>query len=308
LNHYIVSWNFDKPSYSPGEDARINLWCENKGSRLLYVSKIAIEFDFGVYPLPQTVCGTIKPGYREFLGTAYLPLPLDVVCVKIFKLRYIIYLYDDLTKSWNEFPNQRTHEFFVCIFPKPLYNVFLSRGIRIEDRIIGDPIAEMIREWGFNTITVGIEVDAPDNRVAFQIRKEIQQNAHATIVVATPRTLDLVTEAWNAAEWIHGETGISYGLDKPILILKDRNVSLGGLPSYLAKSNPTIQLEFDPNDLHDLKGRLSTLMPSFRNAISHKNAQEFTENVRTLGLYGLAALGGVILISGIVGAISDSKE
>ncbi|MGB8936528.1 MAG: hypothetical protein WCC17_15650 [Candidatus Nitrosopolaris sp.] len=50
---------------------------------------------------------------------------------------------------------------------------------------------------------------------------------------------------------IHGETGISYGIDKPILILKDKNVSLGGLPSYLAKSKPTIQLEFDPNDLHD---------------------------------------------------------
>ncbi|HYA85027.1 MAG TPA: hypothetical protein VEH06_16510, partial [Candidatus Bathyarchaeia archaeon] len=187
MNNYTVSWNFDKSSYSPGDGARINLWCENKGIRLLYMSEIAIEFDFGVYPLPQTVCGTIKPGYREFLGTAYLQLPLDVVGVKTFKLRYTLFLYEDLIKSWNEFSDQRTGEFFVCIFPKPLYDVFLSRGLRIEDRIMGDPIAELIREWGFNTITVGIEVEAPDNLVAFQVRKEIQQNAHATIVIATPR-------------------------------------------------------------------------------------------------------------------------
>ena len=90
--------------------------------------------------------------------------------------------------------------------------------------------------------------------------------------------------------------------------MKDKNVSLGGLPSYLAKSKPTIQLEFDPNDLHDLKVRLSALMPSFRNAICNKNAQELTENVKKLGLYGLAALGVAVSISGVVGAISDSKE
>jgi hypothetical protein len=38
----------------------------------------------------------------------------------------------------------------------PLHRVFLSRGLLIEDRAIGDPIAEMIREWGFETVTVGI--------------------------------------------------------------------------------------------------------------------------------------------------------
>ncbi|MGA8083489.1 MAG: hypothetical protein WB988_16680 [Candidatus Nitrosopolaris sp.] len=53
---------------------------------------------------------------------------------------------------------------------------------------------------------------------------------------------------------------------------------------------------------------MSALVPSFRNSICNKNAQELTENVKKLGLYGLAALGVAVLISGVVGAISDSKE
>jgi hypothetical protein len=238
LNEHIISWNFDKSSYSPGDDVRINLWCENNGSRFLYLSEFVVDFEFISVALGEPVCGAIRPGCREFLGTVYFIMPFDVVGIKTFNFRYMLYVYDEVSKTWILFPNQRTDRFILSIYPKPYYNVFLSRGIRIEDRVVGDRIAQMIREWGFNTITVGIEVTVSDCQVAYEVRKEIQQNADATIVIATPRSLDLVSEAWKAAEWIHGETGISYGLDKLILILKDKNVSLEGLPSYLAKGNP----------------------------------------------------------------------
>jgi hypothetical protein len=91
------------------------------------------------------------------------------------------------------------------------------------------------------------------------------------------------------------------------LILKDKNVSLGGLPYYLVKSNPQIQLELDPDNLYDLKVELSVLLPSFRIAIGEKNVQVFTQDLGKLIVYGLAAFGGAVLISGIVGTFTKSK-
>jgi hypothetical protein len=227
LNRHIISWNFDKSSYSPG-----GLWCENNGSRFLYLSEFVADFEFISVALGEPICGAIRPGRGVSLGIVHIIMPFDVVGIKTFNFRYVLYVYDEVFKTCIVFPNQRTDRFILGIYPKPYYNVFLSRGIRIEDRVVGDSIAQMIRKWGFNTITVGIEVTVPDGQVAHEVRKEIQQNADATIVIATPMSLDLVSEAWKAAEWIHAESGISYGLDKPILILKDKNVSLGGLPYY----------------------------------------------------------------------------
>jgi len=118
------------------------------------------------------------------------------------------------------------------VYPTPFYRVFVSRGLSVEDRAIGDPIVEIIREWGFETVTVGIEVKVPDNQVPQAVREEIRK-ADAVIAIATPRYLDALTGLWRTLEWHHGEVGIAFGIDKPLLILKDKRTSLGGLPSYL---------------------------------------------------------------------------
>ena len=59
--------------------------------------------------------------------------------------------------------------------------------------------------------------------------------------------------------------------------------------------------------LSDLKAKLSIIMPTFRRAIEQNNTDEFNKDLRELVIKGLAAFGGIVLLSGIIGSIMDEK-
>jgi hypothetical protein len=46
-------------------------------------------------------------------------------------------------------------------------------------------------------------------------------------------------------------------------------------------------------------------MPKFRAAIEQNNTEEFNQNLKDLVIKGLAAFGGIVLISGIIGLVID---
>ncbi len=282
-----------------------SLWIDNKNDSYLHVSEFFLKFDFGEYPL-QPVSGMIAPRKTMYVGNLRLQLPQEAVGSKIFSFRYKMQEYiNNVWVNLREY-NTETNN-FISVYPSPFYNVFLSRGLRTEDKVVGNPIAEMIREWGFTTTTVGIEVDVAENDIADAVRAEIQK-ADALVAIATPRYLDSLTGLWKTLEWAHDEIGIAFGINKPLLILKEKGVALTGLPSYLATYNKTPMLEFDPYGLHDLRVKLSALMPSFRDWIETKRRQQFNENLKNVVVGGLAFIGGVALLSGIVGALTDSSD
>ena len=97
---------------------------------------------------------------------------------------------------------------------------------------------------------------------------------------------------------------MAFARQKPILILKDRNVNLGGLPSYLP---PNTQLEFDPYNLNDLKRRLSLAILWFRESIERKNTADFYDKLKNLAIGGLAAFGGVVILGGIFRSLRKWK-
>jgi hypothetical protein len=105
-------------------------------------------------------------------------------------------------------------------------------------------------------------------------------------------------------EWIHAETGIAYGFNKPLLILKDSRVNIEGLPSYLRISNPRLELPFDASNLGNLSEMLSLVMPSFRLSIQNKSSEEL---IRTLGkvvIGGFTVIGVASVIKHFIGKIS----
>ena len=186
--------------------------------------------------------------------------------------------------------------------PRPLYRVFVSRGLSIEDRVISDPIVEMIREWGFEAVTVGVEVEVPRELVARKVREEIME-ADALIAIATPRHLDALTGLWKTLEWLHGEVGIAFGIDKPILILKDKRVDLGGLPSYLRFEHVPI-IEFDPYNLEELRVKPAIVMPGFREWIETKRRQKFFAALTNL----ICITSVIILVAGVVGFLIGTSR
>ena len=80
---------------------------------------------------------------------------------------------------------------------------------------------------------------------------------------------------------------------------------LGGLLSHLDVQQ---QLKFDPQDLSDLRTKLSAIMPEFRAAIEQNNTEEFNQKLKDLVLKGLAAFGGRVLISGLIGLVMDEQD
>jgi hypothetical protein len=174
------------------------------------------------------------------------------------------------------------------------------------DRRIGDPIAMLMNDWSFLTRTVGIEVQVPDTLVDLQVRREILA-ADAVILIATPRSYDIQSRTWLTLEWLHDEIGIAFGFQKPLLILKDKSVKLGGLPSYLTGKYPQLQIEFSPSTLEQLKLRLSQAMPSLRRSIEDNNTTQLVQGVGTSIIAGLAIVGGVVVLKDFLGTIMNYR-
>jgi len=306
MGSWIIRWNFNKANYSPGEEGLVSFWMENTGENPLYLSELRLEFDFGTYNF-ESISGMVLPRENKFLGNVWLSFPKDTVGRKIYTLKY--HMYEYIGNSWVDLGFYSSDKlYFVSIYPTPLYRVFVSRGLSTEDRAIGDPIAEMIREWGFETVTVGIEVKVPEEQIPMKVREEIK-NSDALIAIATPRYLDALRGVWRTLEWLHGEVGIAFGIDKPLLIFKDKRVSLeSSLPSYLSELKQVPVIEFDPYNLDEVKASLSSIMPAFREWIETKRKQEFFETLRKIAVGGLAVLGLVTIISGIVAALSGSSK
>jgi len=300
VGSWIIRWNFDRSSYQPGDCALVSFWLENTGDTHLYLSELSLEFDFGTYYL-ENISGMIPPRTTKFLGRVRLQIPRNVVGRRIFTIKYCMYEY--INNSWVNIGCYRSNkQYFISIYPKPLYRVFVSRGLHVEDRVIGDPIVEMIKEWGFETVTVGVEVKVPEELVAQKVKEEIRK-ADALIAIATPRHLDALTGLWKTLEWLHGEVGIAFGIDKPILILKDKRVDLGGLPSYLKFEKVPI-IEFDPYNLEELRVKLATVMPKFREWIETKRRQEFFNALAKLGAIAI----GAIILAGIIGFLIGTSK
>ena len=301
MGNWIIRWNFNKPTYKPGENTKVSFWLENTGDTYLYISNLELDFDFGTYGL-ETISGMIPPRGNKFLGNVNLSLPTNVVGRKIFTINYIIHEY--INDEWvNLGFYQSDKQYFVSIYPTPLYKVFVSRGLAIEDRAIGDPIVEMIKEWGFKTVTVGIEVQVPEDQVSTQTKQQIRK-ADGVIAIATPRFMDALTGLWRTFEWYHNEVGIAFGIDKPLLILKDRGIALGGLPSYLVTYQQTLSMEFDPYNLDEARPNLSTIMPAFREWVDTGRKQNFLDSLQKV----LAGVGVVAIVSGIIGALNETSK
>lgn len=80
----------------------------------------------------ETTSGRVPPRTNKFLGNVNLLLPQNIVGRKIFRLKYRMYEYinDCVDRGFHESDKR----YFISIYPRPFYTVFVSRGLRIEDR------------------------------------------------------------------------------------------------------------------------------------------------------------------------------
>jgi hypothetical protein len=296
---------FDRIFYSPADQAEISIYITNTGFTSLYISDILIQFDYAIYTLSKTANRIITPQTNAFLGKHPLPLPENVVGRRLFKIKFRIQ--EGISGYWQDRGFHQTSNYsFIIISPKPWYRVFVSRSTRTTDVSTGNAIKSMIEDWGFQTITVGIEVKVSDEEIPGRIKEEIR-GANGVIAILTPRILDSITNLWKTLEWAHNEVGIAFGIDKPLLILKDRRVEVSGLPSFLKQQGQALFLEYDNSKLDHLRYNLALLIPTFRQWIENQNSQALLDTLRNLTIGGLALFGGWEALRRIMGWLEDSS-
>ena len=294
----------DQAIYAPGSWGRLFGKVVNTGPSEVIVDEIGMEFDWGMYSW-QKYSMRLPPGSRQNFSVRF-QVPPEVIGTYSFRAkayeRYPSYSPPwgvtgaGQLMSWTDPALSLTQDIgCLSVRPFPIYRAFVSRGVSPVETSTVNPIVAMVEDYGFTSHTVGIDIMADFPNLPFQVRNEIRVS-DCVIVIATKRDLSAITGRWKTFEWSHGEAGIGFDAEKPILVMSDYEVQLGGLLSSL----PQPQVIFDVNNLSALSRDLSRVMPTFRNEIASRKHSEFWGGVARVAL---PVVGGFLL-----GAALTSKE
>jgi len=300
MGNWLLRWQFDKPTYQPGDQVRVNFWVENLGDTILFASEVGLQLEFqqkqNLY-YKKECAAQVSPRATQYVSSLVLEIPKTIAGIVRYSVTYHLSEYSQAGRIWQDLgPFWEELKWYIKVLPVPYYQAFVSRGLPPEDRLVGDQIVEMIQEWGFETFTVGIDELVDRKALAPAIRERVT-SSDCLIAIATPRYVDALTGYWRTLEWLHGETGIAFGTSRPVLILRDQGVVVGGLPGELTE----LSVPYDPLNLEELRQKLGSVMPIFRQWVAGKRREEF--------LAGLAKVGIPLLIGGIVGfLIAGSKK
>lgn len=299
-----LRWNFSQETYQPGSDGIVSSYLENLGDIPIFVSDIGIQFDwmkdkYYHSTLDENYGKVIQPHSTRFITTLNFNIPQTIAGQVLYKVCYHLYEYNRSVDQWHDLGESWSDEkYFMNVFPLPYYRAFITRSLRPEDRIIGDELERVIKEWGFTTKTVKFKERVSDVVLRESIRGGIL-NSDCHIAVATPRYLDALSGVWRTFSYLHNEVGIAFGQEYPILILLDKRVAIDGLPSTLREYT----FEFDINNYEEIRRRIGATMSAFREYIANKKWQEFTNT-----LAKIAVSTGLVIAGGIAGALLGSSK
>ena len=253
--------------YPPKEQVEFYLYVTNLSNIPIILSNIQIVFDFQTYSISNEEF-YVSPKTQESKNY-YIVLPELGIGRRYFYIKYDLF-YDSVNsrKKYGAFTSVDKKNYFIEISSKreianSQYVVFISRGLSPEDRVIGDFIVYNIRRWNFKTRTVGIEVQANDQEASEKIKEEIK-NANALIAIATPRNFNQLYQIWTTLDWLQSESGIGYGINKPLWIMQENDVELTALPKYLSKYGKAFHFLFRRNNRLQIIEEINMLMPIFR--------------------------------------------
>ena len=293
--NWKLRWNFNSESYQPESIGRLSFYIENFSEELIFVSDVGIKFDwmkqtFNHFKLDENEGKLVRPKTTRFITNIRFKIPQNVSGQRFYAIYFHGYVYNKKSRSWKDLGKKLSKSrYFINVISKPYYNVFITRSLAIEDRIIGDEIVSIIKEWGFIPKTVVFKERVSDQMLRETIRTEIL-SSDCLIAIATPRYLDALSRLLKTFPWLHNEVGIAFGNDFPILILVDNRIEIDGLPSILKE----YLVHFDSYDYNKTRNLISEIMPAFRTWLSNKKWDDFKKTIKKIGLgVGLITLGGI---------------
>ena len=298
-NLWVLYPKPDSFVHEPGKQLKIGLTIQNLSDTALYFSRAEIAPSWadqkrGIKPIERK---EYLPSHSSIFLTEFnltLPQKAGLYSMK-FGLETWIYNY--YTAEWRNLGVLWTSDWgYIQVTPQPIYNVFISRSLRPEDAPVASHIEDMIRLWGFETTTVGIDRFSEDPmRIPDNIKKAIEES-DAFIAICTPRDYRSQERAYRTLPWIHVESAIAFKSDKPLLFIVDERIK----PEGLLEFSKFPRVSYHPTKLEVLEHRLTIVMPGFRRWIANKRQEQFWDGLVKAGLI----LGGIWL----VGKAMEEKE
>lgn len=300
-NLWVLYPKPDRFVHAPKEQLKIGLTVQNLSDTALYFSKVKIapswaEEKEGIKLLESKDKEYLPARASMFLTEFNLTLPQKAGLYSM-KFGLETWVYNSYTADWKNLGTLWTSDWgYIQVTPRPTYRVFVSRSLRLEDSPVADQIENMIKLWGFETITAGINRFSEDPmRIPDDINETIKKS-DALIAICTPRDYSLQEKVYKTLPWIHIESTMAFESDKPLLFIVDERIKLEGLLEF-----PKFpKVFYHPTRLEVLEHRLAIAMPGFRGWIADKRQQQFLDALIKAGII----FGGIWL----VGKALEGKE
>ncbi|MEM3693012.1 MAG: hypothetical protein QXI39_03210 [Candidatus Bathyarchaeia archaeon] len=154
-----IYYNFSKSVYAPEDYGYVTTSLQNNDSTYIWVSKVWLHFDWMDDKAYPKGCNTqLAPSQQSYVGSFDFQVPSNVVGTRRFKFgveeqKWTGYAWTSPGLSWSE-------EKEIKIEPLVKYQAFVSRSIHQVDKPVADPFHCLISKWGFETVTVGLNVFA----------------------------------------------------------------------------------------------------------------------------------------------------
>ncbi len=268
-----LCFSWDKGTFSPGKQISGSLLVQNISDMPIFIRTARLRFDWSSN-ISITTQIHIPPDSQSSILLPPIKILHNITGKKKLQCSLETFVYKNKTQKWVNYRFvRRKGPIILFIKPEPVYKVFISRSNWEQDKPLIEPIVKRISEWGFNCSTVGISVKAKNpNKPTPEITREIT-NADCLIAIATPRDLLVKYGQWTAPDWLHGEVGIGFGKEKPILVIYEESVRLSGLPQQFYK------ISFSMQNVTQLMYKIDAVMPYVREWIKNKKWDALWKNV-----------------------------
>ena len=283
---WIFEWKHSKEKYAPGERGLVDLWLTNNSHTNLTVKELLLFIDW----LPEGKClrlgvsKVVSSKSRTYLGKIIYEITSDVVGLRSYQVGI----------ETEEYGTRTAKPYGLVVVPATRYKAFLSRSLWDQDLAWGEQVRAMVEDWGFDCYTVGVEEDVSRPDTARVVRQRIVES-DCLIAILSPRA-KTVDGLWRTLEWGHGETGIAYGIDRPLVILVDERVTLKGLPDYLTRFGEYPIIKYSEEEGPEpLKLHFAQVLPKTREYIANSRRPNWIDILGKV----VVAIGAAAIIGGV---------
>jgi hypothetical protein len=200
--------------------------------------------------------------------------------------RFLVVGNDGLKDYWTPIEFRRPIILTNCC---PIYDARLAASNYDGDKWKINPVKEFLNIYGFDTSTLGIEVQAKLDfgNALLESEKEWASSGDCFIAILTSRHLSTSGKGIIPG-WVHAESGLSYSKNRPTLAFVEKSVKIDALYNYLDNNHI---IYFDPYNLFPSLKESHNKIISFRDECSHQRLSNGLKDLGIITLVGFAAYG-----------------